>query len=89
MTKKQTPAQRVANPVWLRGEIETLIKHCADNIEFDQEIASSSSNSGLQHGYEQRVEAHRYWKRQLERLLRGKTVSEDLRDFLQRAGVAR
>ena len=74
--KQQTPAQRVTNPVWLRDQITKLVRECSENIEEDSKLAQT-----------ERVEVHCHWKRQLERILRGKTAHEDLCDFLQQEGM--
>lgn len=87
-SKNQTPAQRVANPVWLRAQIQRLIKECAFHIEEDQALADKARDDAGDR-YLERVESHRHWKQQLERILRGKTTNEDLRALLQQEGVAR
>lgn len=86
--KYQTPAQRVANPVWLRAQIRKLIKECDFHIEEDQALADKARDDAGDR-YLERVESHRHWKKHLARILRGKTASEDLRDFLQQEGIAR
>lgn len=80
--KRQSPAQRVANPVWLREQIGKLVNDCAANIEYDQELADKTrgDDRGV---YLARVESHQHWKRQLERILRGKTFNEELRDAVR------
>ncbi len=87
MTKRQTPAQRIANPVWLRGEIAGLIEDCAAHIEEDQELADKACEDDTSGWFLARVSVHHHWKRQLERILRGKTSTEDLQAFLKREGV--
>lgn len=86
--KHQTPAQRVANPVWLRDQIGKLVRDCDNNIAEDQRLADHSRDTSRDR-YLARVEGCRHWKHQLERILRGKTVNEDLRDFLQQEEIAR
>lgn len=86
--KQQTPAQRVANPVWLRDQIGKIIDECDNNIAEDQRLADNSRDTSRDR-YLAQVESNRHWKRQLERILRGKTANEDLRDFLRQAGIAR
>jgi heme oxygenase len=75
--KEQTPAQRVANPVWLREQIQKLIDACTDNIAEDQKLINNARDTSRDR-YLTRVESHRHWKRQLERILRGKTLTEEL-----------
>jgi hypothetical protein len=77
--KQQTPAQRVANPVWLRDQITQLVKNCNENISVDQKLADKARDD-KRDMYLSRVESHRYWKRSLERILRGRTFAEELRD---------
>jgi hypothetical protein len=77
--KQQTPAQRVANPVWLRGQIAQHVKNCDDSIAIDQKLADKACDD-KRALYLARVESHRYWKRTLERILHGKTFDEELRD---------
>lgn len=78
--KHQTPAQRVANPVWLRDQIRKLVKDCDDNIDEDQTLVDKERDDRRRDMYFARVESHRHWKRQLERILCGKTFAEELRD---------
>jgi hypothetical protein len=77
--KRQTPAQRVANPVWLRDQITQLVKDCNENIAIDQKLADKARDD-KRDMYLARVESHRYWKRTLERILHGRTFAEELRD---------
>lgn len=77
--KPQTPSQRVANPVWLRSQIGKLVRDCDENIEEDTRRANQARGDERAM-YLARVESHRHWKRQLERILRGKTIGEDLDD---------
>ena len=81
--KHQTPAQRVANPVWLREQIGKLIQDCDDNIKEDQKLADKERDDRRQDIYLARVESDRHWKSKLERILRGKTLTEDLRDAVK------
>jgi hypothetical protein len=86
--KQQTPAQRVANPVWLRSQIARLVADCDNNIAEDQRLADNSRDISRAR-YLARVDSYRHWKQQLQCILRGKTANEDLRDFLQQEGAAR
>ena len=79
--KHQSSAQRVANPVWLRDQIKRLITDCADNIKEAQARADRAPSDEIAN-FLARVEIHRHWKRQLERVLRGKTNAEAWRDLL-------
>ena len=84
--KHQTPAQRVANPVWLRDQIRKLVKDCDSNIKED--LARADQTYGdLSQGYRASVSSTRHWKRQLERILRGKTFMEAITEDLAREGV--
>ena len=80
--KSQTPAQRVANPVWLREQIAKLVADCEENITEDQARADKERDDDRRARYAASVDCHRHWKRQLERILIGKTVIEDLADTL-------
>ena len=80
--KPQTSAQRVSNPVWLRAQIQKLIEECDSNIEEDQALADKTRDNARD-TYLARVESHQHWKRQLERILRGKTFAEELRDSVK------
>ena len=84
--KHQTPAQRVTNPVWLREQIGTLIESCAENSAEDQELADNEHDDAKRGRYLERVESHQHWKRQLERILRGKTFMEEITEDLKSAG---
>ncbi len=85
--KNQTPAQRVANPVWLRAQLQELVKVCDEDIQEDQERADRTGCVEAQDKYLVLVESNRYWKRQLERILDGKTADESLHD-LRQAGAS-
>lgn len=75
--KQQTPAQRLANPVWLRAQIKDLIRSCDAHIKEDLKLASQTVDD-VSARYRASVESHRHWKRQLERVLRGETLTEKL-----------
>lgn len=75
-TKRQTPAQRITNPVWLRRQIEQRLREVAALI--DDEQCAIDRDPGNREKYLGRIESHRYWKRQLERILRGSTVADDV-----------
>lgn len=82
--KRQTPAQRVTNPVWLRDQIQQLIKDCGNNIKTDLELAGQTYGDTSQ-GYRASVSSTRHLKSQLERILRGKTFTEELRESVKRS----
>ena len=84
--KLQTPAQRVSNPVWLREQISGLIESCDDNIAEDQELADKARDDNKRGLYLERVDSHKHWKRQLERVLRGKTFMEEIIENAKSAG---
>lgn len=84
--KHQTPAQRVTNPVWLREQISDLIESSEENIAEDQELADKERDDAKRGRYLERVESHQHWKRQLERILRGKTFMEEITEDLKSAG---
>jgi hypothetical protein len=84
--KKQSTAQRLANPVWLRGQIRELIKSCDANIKEDLKRADQTYDD-MSARYRASVESHRYWKRQLERVLQGKS-SEDVQALLAQEGIS-
>jgi hypothetical protein len=86
-TKTQTSAQRVTNPVWLRVQIAQLIADCDENIAEDQELADKERDDERRARYEASVDCHRHWKRQLERVLAGKTAIEVIADTLIQQGV--
>lgn len=85
--KQQTAAQRLANPVWLRGQIRELIKSCDANIKEDSKLASQTIGD-VSAQYRASAASHRYWKRQLESILQGKAATEDLQAFLTQEGWA-
>lgn len=85
--KHQTPSQRIANPVWLRGQIAELIDDCDENIAEDQALADKERDDARRARYEASVDCHRHWRRQLERILAGKTSTESLADTLATLGV--
>lgn len=86
--KKETPAQRTSNPVWLREQIQGLIEDCDDNIKEDSELAEQARDDDRTK-YLARVESAEHWKRSLERILRGKTFVEDLAEGLRRGARRR
>ena len=86
-TKIQTPAQRVTSPVWLRAQIAQLIANCDENIAEDHERAAKECNDTMRARYEASVDCHLHWKKQLVRILTGKTTTEDLADALRSLGV--
>jgi hypothetical protein len=75
--KQQTPAQRLANPVWLRAQIKDLIHNCDMHIKEDLKLAAQTYDD-VSAQYRASVVSHRHWKRQLERVLRGETLTEKL-----------
>lgn len=75
----QTPAQRITNPVWLRGELQELIKSCDVAIEKDRKLSEAVWRTGDHQRYSGCIASHRHWKRQLERILQGKTHTEIVR----------
>ena len=84
--KHQTPAQRVANPVWLRDQIGKLVQDSNKNITKDQQLADNERDDAKRGRYLERVESHQHWKRQLERILRGKTFMEEVAENLKSTG---
>jgi hypothetical protein len=86
-TKSQTTAQRIANPVWLRQQITGLIADCAENITEDQALAAKERDDVKRARFLASVDCHRHWKKQLERVLTGKTSIEALADTLIEQGV--
>lgn len=86
-TKNQTPSQRVANPVWLRQQIAKLITECDETIAEDRALLAKERDDQRRARYEASVDCHRYWKKQLERILTGKTDVEALADILIENGV--
>ena len=84
--KPQTPAQRVTNPVWLREQISALIESCDDNIAEDQVLADKERDDAKRGLYLERVDSQKHWKRQLERLLCGKTFMEQIIEDAKNAG---
>ena len=78
-TKNQTPAQRITNPVWLRQQITKLVADCEESITEDQALADKARDDVRRSRYAASVDCHRHWKRQLERILTGKTsVDSDM-----------
>lgn len=86
-TKNQTPAQRVANPVWLREQIAQIVAECDENIEEDRALAAKERDEERRARYEASIDCHRHWKKQLQRILAGKTSNEGLADTLRELGV--
>jgi hypothetical protein len=85
--KPQTQAQRVSNAVWLREQLQGLINNCDEDIQEDQERAGRTGCVDAQDKYLGLIDSHRYWKRQLERILDGKTFAEALEENRKHAGV--
>jgi hypothetical protein len=82
--KPQTPFQRVTNPVWLRDQIQQLIKYCDEAVEEDLERHRQTRGDASQQ-YRMRAAITRQWKTHLERVLRGKTLGEEIAEALVRA----
>ena len=80
--KPQSSAQRVANPVWIRSQIQKLIESCANHIKDDQALAEKERDTVRRARYEASVDCARHYKRQLERILVGKTFPEDLAELM-------
>jgi hypothetical protein len=85
--KKQTKAQRLANPVWLRQQIAELVADCDDSIKEDLAMAAQTSGD-VSTSYSASVRIHRHWKKQLERILAGKTSADAHADTLAELGVS-
>lgn len=79
--KSQTPAQRVTNPVWLRAQIRSLIKSCEENIAEDRALADKERDDVKRKRYLERIASDQHWKRELERILHGKTFAEMIREY--------
>lgn len=86
-TKNQTPAQRVTNPVWLRQQIAELVVDCEETIAEDQALVAKERDDVRRARYAASVDCHRHWKKQLERILAGKTDVEALADTLIAQGA--
>lgn len=84
--KQQTPSQRRSNPVWLRQQIERLIARCDDDIKEDLERAGQTYGE-MSQSYRASASSTRHWKKQLERILCGKTLQEDIAEDLERGGI--
>ena len=80
--KQQTCAQRIANSVWLRGQIQQLIERCNVRIKDDQYLADKERDNIRRARHEAGVDCAQHYKRQLERILAGKTTAEDLADLI-------
>lgn len=78
--KHQTPAQRVTNAPWLRGQVADLAERCREAVAEDQAQADQEVDPVRRARYEASVDCHRHWRRQLERVLRGRTIAEELRE---------
>jgi hypothetical protein len=73
------PAQRGANIVWLRSQIQALVEECEARICQDQALINDASASDAPNSLAlTRIETNQRWKRQLERILLGKAPPEDL-----------
>lgn len=81
--KHQTAAQRVANPVWLRGQIRQLIERCTADIAEYLKMADQT-NGDVSDRYRASATSTRHWKRQLELILEGKTLAEEVAENLTR-----
>lgn len=87
--EKPKPApNRVSNPVWLREQLRELIEHCDDNIIEDQERAEKMHDDVMRARYEASVDCHRHFRKQLSRILVGKTAMESITDTIHNAGGA-
>lgn len=82
--KPQSHAQRVTNPVWLRKQLERLVQECDSWIELDQSFVELARTAEEREQFLARVSSHRHWKRQLERVLHGKTHVDELAEGIEK-----
>lgn len=85
--KHQTPSQRITNAMWLRNQIQQLVKDCDSAIKEDLSRADQTYGDVSQ-SYRASVSSTRHWKRQLERILHGKTRAEEIAETVGQAGGA-
>jgi hypothetical protein len=75
------------NPVWLRQQVAELVADCDEHITADADLASKEHDATLRARYEASADCHRHWKKQLARILTGKTAAEDLATTLWTLGI--
>ena len=84
--KPKPSPNRVSNPIWLREQLRELLKDCDDNIIEDQERAEKTRDDVMRARYEASVDSFRHFRKQLSRILVGKTAFETLADTINGAG---
>jgi hypothetical protein len=78
-TLEQSPAQRIANAVWLRMQIQSLANDAAANAKEDAKNAEESG-SDERDKYVARADTAKHYASELRRILRGLTWDEDFAD---------
>lgn len=86
--KPQTLGQRLSNPVWLREQLRELLTDCDENIIEDQERAAKMRDDVMRARYEASVDCYRHFRKQLCRILVGKTAMESIADTIRGHGDA-
>jgi hypothetical protein len=90
MTRKEQAeaSRRIESVEWYREQIKKLIESCDENIKEDQELADSALYE-VRDKYIARVETAQHYRKQLARVLRGRTFADDLAESLKRGARRR
>jgi hypothetical protein len=68
-------------------QVAELVADCDEHITADADLASKEHDATLRARYEASADCHRHWKKQLARILTGKTAAEDLATTLWTLGI--
>jgi len=81
--KQLTSGQRLSNPAWLRDQLREMLKDCDDNIIEDEDRAQKARDEVMRARYEASADCQRHFRKQISRILVGKTAFEALADFIK------
>jgi hypothetical protein len=81
--KPLTANQRVSNAPWIREQLREILSDCDDNIIEDQERAEKARDDVMRARYEASIDCHKHFRKQISRILVGKTAVEAIADLVQ------
>lgn len=84
--KPKAAPNRISNPVWLRAQLRELLADCDDNLIEDQERAEKTRDDITRARYEASADLYRHFRKQLSRILVGKTAIESIADTIRGDG---
>jgi hypothetical protein len=81
--KPLTANQRVSNAPWIREQLREILSDCDDNIIEDQERAEKERDDAMRARYEASIDCHKHFRKQISRILVGKTAIEAIADLVK------